>query len=203
MSTNLVEIPAREEAHQDSLAERMVRAPLLLPEALRCATEIATALRDLHEHGLAYGAVSSQLIELGPAGATLRATGTLKRLGDSHRDVMAFGEVLQEMLDRDETAGGGLQGLHEEARALAERCRTEAPPMRQVLIALRLLVFEARFRGPAVRPRRAVVRRMPVAAAPVERAPVHARVRIRIRIRLALQWKPLASLASMVAGAGE
>jgi hypothetical protein len=42
---------------------------------------------------------------------------------------------------------------------------------------------------------------MPVAAAPVETAPVQARV--RIRIRLALHWKPLASLAGMVAGAGE
>ena len=81
-TSNLVEMAEIAEAHQDSLAERLARAPLSLGEALRCATEVAAALRDLHRQGLAYGAVSSQLIEMGRAGATLRPTGALKRLED-------------------------------------------------------------------------------------------------------------------------
>lgn len=194
MSGNLVEMAERTESHQDSLAERLARAPLSLGEALRCATEIAAALRDLHRQGLAYGAVSSQLIEMGRVGATLRPTGALKRLGDGRGDVAAFGTVLDEMLRRAETAGGRLDTLREQARALARRCADESPAMQQVFVTLRLLVFEARQRGTGVRP--AVVRPMP-AAEPAEAVWPH----IRARVRLALHWRPLAGLAAVCARA--
>ena len=61
MSTNAAQVS---EVDQESLTERMARGRLPLAEALRYATQIATSLRDLHLHGLAYGAVSSQLILL-------------------------------------------------------------------------------------------------------------------------------------------
>jgi hypothetical protein len=165
MSGNLVEIPQRAGAHQGSLAERMARSPLSLVEALHCGTEIAAALRDLHRQGLAYGAVSSQLIELGPSGATLRPTGVRQHMGDGRGDVAAFGAVLDEMLLRAETAGGGLDCLREKARALALGCRNESTGMQHVLIALRLLAIEARQCGAGVRPaqRPAVVE--PISAA--------------------------------------
>jgi hypothetical protein len=195
MSGNLIEMAERVEAHQDSLAERLARAPLSLDEALRCATEIAAALRDLHRQGLAYGAVSSQLIEMGRAGATLRPTGALKRLGDGRGDVAAFGAVLDEMLRRAETAGIPPDTLREEAGALARRCSNESPAMQQVLITLRLLVFEARQRGTSVRP--TVVRPMPAAATPPDAPWPH----VRARVRLALHWRPLAGLAAACARA--
>jgi hypothetical protein len=202
MSANLVELAQRAEAHQDSLAERMARSPLSLLEGLRCATEIAAALRDLHEHGLVYGAVSSQLIELGPSGATLRSTGVVRHLGDSSRDVAAFGAVLEEMSHRAESVGNLPDALLEQAHALALRCRNDSPPMQQVSIALRLLALQVRHCGavagpmrqaqaPQAEARQAVVRPMPAAATPVAKPPV----RVRVRIRLTLRWKPLANLA--------
>jgi hypothetical protein len=172
MSGNLVEIPQRAGAHQGSLAERMARSPLSLVEALHCGTEIAAALRDLHRQGLAYGAVSSQLIELGPSGATLRPTGVRQHMGDGRGDVAAFGAVLDEMLLRAETAGGGLDCLREKARALALGCRNESTGMQHVLIALRLLAIEARQCGAGVRPaqRPAVVEPISAAAPPAKSA---------------------------------
>lgn len=199
MSGNLVEMAERAESHQDSLAERLARAPLSLGEALCCATEIAAALRDLHRQGLAYGAVSSQLIEMGRAGATLRSTGALKRLGDGRSDMAAFGAVLDEMLRRAETADGSLDTLREQAGALARRCSDGSPAMQQVFITLRLLMFEARQRGTAVRPayRPAVVHPTPAAAEPPEAPWPH----VRARVRLALHWRPLAGLAAACARA--
>jgi hypothetical protein len=199
MSGKLVEMAERAEAHQGSLAEKLARAPLSLGEALCCATEIAAALRDLHRQGLAYGAVSSQLIEVGREGATLRPTGALKRLGDGRSDVAAFGAVLDEMLRRAETAGGRLDTLREQAGALAWRCSNESPAMQQVFITLRLLVFEARQCGARVRPagRQAVALPIPAEAEPVEAPWPH----IRARVRLALHWRPLAGLAAACARA--
>jgi hypothetical protein len=193
MSTNLVEI-AEPAARQETLAERAARRPLSLMEALRCATDIAGALRDLHQHGLAYGAVSSQLIEMGASGAALRPTGALKRLGDGRGDATAFGAVLEEMVRCEEQAGEP-DGLRGQTRALARRCQNESPDMQQVLIALRLLMLQARQGATAVR----LVRR-PLAArpapAPVAAAPMKTpRVRVRVRVRIALHWKPLANLA--------
>jgi hypothetical protein len=186
MSGNPVEIAEPTEARQDSLAERLARAPLSLEEALRYATEVALVLRDLHRQGLAYGAVSSQSIELGESGAGLRPTPGLKRLGDGRRDVAAFGAVLDELLCRTGTAGGAFEGLREEARALARRCSNESPPMRQVFIALRLLVLQARqYRtGRLLRP--------PEAHATRPSAPRPARAAVRAG-RL---WESLARLAA-------
>jgi hypothetical protein len=178
-------------AQPESLAERMARSPLSLVEALRYATEISSALRDLHRHGLAYGAVSSQWILLGPSHAALRATGGLKHLDDPRRDVAAYGAVLEEMLRREDLADAGLDDLREKARALALGCRNGSRDMRHVLIVLRLLGIEARQREGAAVPllRPTLVQRIPVAAVPVK-AP-----RVRARIRLTLHWKPLANLA--------
>jgi hypothetical protein len=193
MSTHLVEIAEPEAARQESLAERLARCPLSLTEALRCATEIAAALRDLHQHGLAYGAVSSQLIEMGAPGAALRPTGGLKRLGDGRGDVTAFGAVLLEMLRREAKAGEP-ESLRGAVRALALRCQDESPDMRQVLIALRLLMLQARQCAAPARPvaRPTVEPPTPVAVAPAASAGTR---RVRVRIRMALHWKPLANLA--------
>ena len=100
MSAAAAAIEGRGEGYQESLTERMGRAPLPVEEALRYAIQIATCLRDLHRHRLIYGAVSSQLILLGPAGASLRTSGGLACLGDPHADLAAFGAVLREVQRR-------------------------------------------------------------------------------------------------------
>ena len=193
MSTNAVEIAACAEACQESLADRMARGPLPLKEALRYAIDIAGVLRDLHRHGLAYGAVSSHLILLGASRAALRKTDGHTHLGDPQADVTDFGELLGELFRREDSADSGLYDLREEARTLALRCRDEGPAMQQVLIGLRLLGLRARHAAAAgVRaPRPILVPRLPAVAAP---APV-CRLRVRVRIRMSLHWKPLVNLA--------
>ena len=192
MSTNAVQIVAEPEAFQESLAERMAFRPLSLVEALRYATEIARTLRDLHDQGLAYGAVSSQLILLGPSGATLQNTGGLKRLGEGRYDVAAFGAVLGEMI-RGEQSAEVRDSLREEARVLAARCAQESPDMKQVLICLRLLGLKARQAASVGlrMPRPILVQRT---TAPVSKR--HAMKTVRVRLHVALQWKPLANLAA-------
>jgi serine/threonine protein kinase len=128
------------EGYRESLAERMARAPLPVEEALRYAIGIATCLRDLHRHGLVYGAVSSQSILLDPAGASLRSSCGLARLGGRHPDVAGFGAVLGEMRRRVV----GPEAPCEKLERLAMRCQEETADMQKVLIALRLLAIEER-----------------------------------------------------------
>jgi hypothetical protein len=193
MSSKIVETAEQAETHQESLTERMARSPLSLAEILRYATEIAAALRGLHQSGLEYGAVSAQLILLGPAGAALRPTGALHCLGDGRSDVKAFGAVLADMLRREKPGSASLDGIRQRARALSQRCLKESPDMQRVLIALRLMALMARQGGAKVRkaPRKApqagtvrhsspvqqkpllpppFPRRVPGAAAPVKRS---------------------------------
>jgi len=170
---------------KESLTERMGRGRLPMEEALKYATQIATCLRDLHLQRLAYGAVSSQLIVLGPSGATLRTNGGLTHFGEGHFDVTAFGWVLGEML----RAIDGPEELREKIAALAVRCQEETPDMQRVLIALRLLGLQAR-QAMAVK-RGLMPARMPEAAARPKM-----RETVLLRFQTMLQWRPLASLAA-------
>jgi hypothetical protein len=181
MSANPV-LPMEEspEAYHETLTGRIGRGGLSLGEALGYATQIAVCLRDLHSQGLVYGAVSSQLILLGPLGATLRSSGTLAHLGDPANDVAAFGVVLNEMLRGTD----GPQDLCEQMNSLAVRCQDDAPGMKQVAIALRLLRLEARHG--AVPVRRLALAPRPKAAA--------RKSKVRVRVHLSLHWKPLVNL---------
>jgi serine/threonine protein kinase len=168
MSAAAAAMEGRGESYRESLTERMSRAPLPLEEALRYAIQIATSLRDLHRCGLVYGAVSSQSILLGPAGASPRSSGGLARLGDRHPDVAGFAAVLEEMRRRVV----GPEGLREKLAALAMRCQ-EGADMQKVLIALRLLALEERLS----------------AAAPP-------RMELAPRPKMAGEWAPLANIAA-------
>ena len=166
----------RADAYQETLAERMARGPLPIAEALRYAIQIATCLRDLHMQGLVYGAVSSQLILVGPSGACLRTSGGLAQLGDGRDDVAAFAGVLREMLRRVERA----DELHDEIAALAVDCQEATPDIQYVLIALRVLGLRVR--------QSAVAARGPVL---VRRAEMVVKKRARV-----FSWKPLVNLAA-------
>jgi hypothetical protein len=170
------------EAFQESLTERMSRGALPVAEALRYAIQVATCLRDLHTQGLVYGAVSSQLILLTPAGAALRTGGSLAQLGDPRHDVAAFGDLLGEMLRNIE----GSEILQIELGRLAILCQMDAPDMQQVLITLRLLAVQAR--------QRAVV----VVPPPEPRAKAEEKQSsFSLRMQAALHWKPIAGLAAL------
>ena len=171
------------EAFQESLTERMGRGALPVAEALRYMIQIATCLRDLHMQGLVYGAVSSQLILLTPAGAALRTGGCLAQLGEPRHDVSAFGELLGEMLRN--TEGPGI--LQIELGRLAILCQMDTPDMQQVLITLRLLAMRARQRA--------------AVALPISTSRVSVETKAHsfgLRWQAALHWKPLAGLAALV-----
>ena len=176
------------EAYQESLTERLSRGRLPVTEALRYATQIATSLRDLHAQKLVYGAVSSQLILLTQAGASLRGSGNLLQLGDGRDDVTAFGCVLAEMLGKLE----GAMGPQIEIGRLAMQCQVEDPGIQQVLIALRLLGL--RQRQDDIIPVRPVL-------VPLER-PAAAKADWKDSVlqwaQLAREWKPVAGLAALV-----
>jgi len=172
-------------AYQESLTDLLARCPLPVAEALRYAAQVATCLRDLHMQGLVYGAVSSQLILLGPSGASLRSSGSLARLGEAHYDVADFGAVLGDMLRR--VVGPAV--LQIEIGRLAIRCQVEAPDMQQVLITLRLLALRARSGTVAHRP-------APVRYTEAARRPALKETVLQWA-HTARQWKPLASLAAL------
>lgn len=169
----------------------MLRCRLPLKEALRYATEVAAALRDLHAQGLSHGAVSSEWIWLEHSAATLRAVGKAQHLGEVSADVVAFGKLLDEMVRGDDLEADGLAFFRDETLELAVRCRNESLSMRNVLINLRLLALRTRHH------RRSLVGVTRQAAGWSKHAP-RTRVvvpRVRARIYLSIRWKPLARLA--------
>ena len=177
------EVPA--EAYQETLTERLGRGALPVAEALGYATQVATCLRDLHMQGLVHGAVSSQLILLGPKGASLRTGSSLAQLGDAHFDVTGFGFVLGEMLRWVR----GPEVLQIEIGRLAIRCQSGVLDMQQVLITLRLLAMRARL-GTVAAPRPVLVRCAEVA----RRSPL--KEKAQRWVNTARMWKPIASLVA-------
>jgi serine/threonine protein kinase len=187
MSANPV-IPFNQNAEpfEESLTGRMGRGRLPIAEALGYATQIAACLRDLHTQGLVYGALNSQSIVLGPAGASLRSSGSFAHLGDARADVTAFGLVLSEMLRKVD----GPDAWCAELNALAVRCQDDAPGMRQVLMVLRLL--RLRVRQGAVKVLRPILVPRP--------EPVPRGKRVWARLHLSLHWKPLVHVVASVLG---
>lgn len=137
------------------LEEILERGPLALEPALRHATDIACALRELHLDGRAHGAVDTGHIVIRASGATLLAP---ERRGytDPLDDLSGFGDALYAMLT-GRSAGGeemrlvpakpvilkGPLAVRAAAIRLAERCltadRETAPDFQKVLTEVRLL----------------------------------------------------------------
>ena len=149
----LLPMPDSPSVHPETLAAHLARAPLPLDYALRCATDVAAVLRELHQHGAVHGAISLDTICLQPAGATL---GPRQARPESlpARDVAAFGTVLYAMLTGHPFTAGEVpsrsksaprnsrEGLRLAALGLAAKCmgaeETGRPDMRQVLTEVRL-----------------------------------------------------------------
>ena len=149
---------------EETLASRLADGPLPLPFALRCATDVAAALRELHEVGRAHGDVSPASVVLRHSGAALVPPSGLQRKIDLRADVAAFGAVLYEMLTgakppRDgslkapleHVPHAGVPGLRAAATRLAAKCLATppdpAPTIQMVVTEVRLLNVLARQSG--------------------------------------------------------
>jgi ribosomal protein S27AE len=173
--------------HEESLANRLARGPLPLPLALRCATDVATGLRELYRAGRAHGDVSPASVVLRSTGAALLPPDGLVSDANPRTDVAAFGTVLHQMLRGNEPPQGGRlatvspAGLHAAATRLASKClatpREQAPSIQMVVSEVRLLNLLARQSAAKARaqPRRAphgrVTKVAERATSPVERCP--------------------------------
>jgi serine/threonine protein kinase len=124
--------------------------------ALHCATDVAAALRELHQAGRTHGEVSPDSIMLGPSGATLLPPDSLVRGANSRADVAAFGDVLYEMLTGGKPPRSGIpaatveraphagpRGVRAAATRLAAKCLAtppdQAPTIQMVVTEVRLL----------------------------------------------------------------
>jgi hypothetical protein len=94
-----------------TLSQRLAEGPISLPEALRYATMLAEALRQIHDTGRTFGALMPSSIVLAgsgleliaprePAGITpYTAPEILQgRTADSRTDIFAFGAIVYEMI---------------------------------------------------------------------------------------------------------
>lgn len=143
------------------MAQRLEQGPLPLADALHCALDIASHLRELHEDGRVHGEIGSHLVVLRHSRHLLLPPNSPHGDTGSIADVTAFGTLLYEMLtSRKPTTEAllstplqppprkGPGAVYSAAVRLAERCVTavpeNAPSMQRVLTELRLLSVQTR-----------------------------------------------------------
>jgi len=150
--------------HGQNLLDVISLGPLPFEAALRYATDIALALREMHQDGRAHGSVEPAKVVVGSSGAALLGP---ERLGDIDPldDLSGFGAVLWAMLTGRPPAGEefrlvpakppvmkGPPAVRAAAVRLAERCltaeRETAPDLQKVLTEVRLLHVMAKQLGP-------------------------------------------------------
>ena len=144
----------------ETLADALARGPLPLAPALRCATEVARHLYEIHLQGRTYGKVVAENVRLLPAGAQLAPSRRHWDHGSKERDIHAFGGMLFEMvtgtkvpLDASSSMfravgpTSGPAGIRLAAVRLAGKCLGLFPMklnMQQVATEVRLLSVVAR-----------------------------------------------------------
>jgi hypothetical protein len=139
----------------ERLAQILERGPLSLEPALRHATDIASALRELHQDGRAHGSVDPSHIIIRSSEASL-LTADRRGYPDPLDDLSGFGGTLYAMLTGRTAAGeemrlvaskpavlNGPSAVRAAAMRLAERCltaeRETAPDFQKILTEVRLL----------------------------------------------------------------
>jgi hypothetical protein len=82
----------------ETLADVLASGPLPLAAGLRCAHEVATELRDLHQQTRAYGNLTASSILMSGSGARLLPSRGSWDQAAALRDIRAFGAVFYQML---------------------------------------------------------------------------------------------------------
>lgn len=145
-------------APQKTLAEALRGGRFSLAYALRCAKDVAEALRDLHESGCMHGAVSSSAVLLNSSGAEVLPAKKQPPHMLPAVDIAAFGALLYEMAAGEKpTPSGplllpfeappGEETIYASVVDLASKCLTcvsDSPAeMQKVLTEVILLSSEA------------------------------------------------------------
>src|SRR5580693_4636937 len=119
-----------------TLAQRMAKGRIPVPEAMRYSLTLAEALRKVHDSGQVHGAMSPSCIALNRTGLdllpALGSTGLVSpytapevvqgKPADSRSDIFSFGTILYEVL----TGHAAFQG--DTPEALTDAIMTSAPP---------------------------------------------------------------------------
>ncbi|MCU1235660.1 MAG: hypothetical protein JWP63_3627 [Candidatus Solibacter sp.] len=150
---------------------------------MRYATEIAAALREIHEHGRAHGKVAAATVVIGPKGAELLPSRASWDQDGAAHDTREFGALVFHMLTGAPLRPGELHtparspgrrnnpaGLRESALRVAADCFKEGgqqPKMQQVLTELRLLTVLLKMPDKGLHPE------SPAAPAPFLVEPIH------------------------------
>lgn len=160
------------------LADDLRRGPLPLPAALRYATEIAFALRGIHDGHGAHGAVNADSVRMDGDRVILAPADRAAPASDRTNDIAAFGALIYRMLTGQLPPSGTLappppraqmrssaEGIHNAALRLACRCINRQPGLeiRTVLTELRTLSLLARYIEPGLATRAVA---MPASAEP-------------------------------------
>ncbi len=132
MTATVLEIPMNDFV---TLSHRLAEGPISLQEALRYATNLAEALRQIHDTGRTYGTLSPSSIILTAGGLELAATGgpasvtpytapeiLRGRPADQRSDIFAFGAIVYEMIMGRRAFAG------DNADALAVALTISVPP---------------------------------------------------------------------------
>jgi hypothetical protein len=144
----------------ETLAQRLSQGTLPLWYALRCATDVATGLRDLHEEGRLHGSVNAESVVVAKTGARLLPPNGHARYTVASADVSAFGALLYEMVTGAKPSPRATpplpaiasrntpKGLRIAATRLASKCLRSTSnsftEMQKVLTEVRLLGLQAR-----------------------------------------------------------
>jgi hypothetical protein len=144
---------------EETLAKRLAQGPMPLGYALRCATEIAASLLDLHAEGRAHGSVGPDSIALASGEAVLLPPRSGRRQSTRGDDIAAYGALLRELVSGSKHSAGssppmppqvphsGQKSVEAAVARLASKCLRASESgleMRGILTEVRLLSILAR-----------------------------------------------------------
>ncbi|GAA2401498.1 hypothetical protein GCM10010191_05980 [Actinomadura vinacea] len=141
----------------ETLAERVAREPLPLPEALECCAQVAAGLAAAHAAGVTHGDLRPEkvfltldgvrIVDLGMADGAPADTAAVEE--EKAADVLALGTLLAVCLPESGPADGeAAPERPEEVARLASRCRSSDPAQRPTATAAAAILASAQEKFP-------------------------------------------------------